>query len=153
MNEKGGKGDREGSRFITDGLLMRYSCGQWGLSLAGDPLRGECVTVLRIAHQEAKKLGPVPLAPAPHWLRAAPCCLNSPACPAFSDYPRCWEACFPASVWPQVETQVLGAGALPVYGNCSAQLQDLWGCQGDVPQQPLHRHTKPNQRQVLRSCL
>lgn len=40
MNEKGGKGDREGSRFITDGLLMRYCCGPLGLSLAGDPLRG-----------------------------------------------------------------------------------------------------------------
>lgn len=39
VNEKGGMGDREGSRFITDGLLMRYCCGQQGLSLAGDPER------------------------------------------------------------------------------------------------------------------
>lgn len=30
------------------------------------------------------------------------------------------------------KTQVLGARALLVYGNCPVQLQDLWGCQGDV---------------------
>lgn len=90
MSEKGEKVDREGSRLITAGYGWDSAVVCWGPSD-----RGVCVTVLRTVHRKAKKLGHVPPAPAPHWLRADPCYLNSPAWLAFVDCPTGWQSMSP----------------------------------------------------------
>lgn len=143
MSEKGGKGDREGSRLITEASLMGYRCGQlWALLMgyccAGNPVRGVCGTPKNCSPR-GQQAGTCPTSASPSWVEGCSLPLSLTSISSMSRLSRCWPGRFPRRcVASGRKTQMLGGR------NCPVQWQDLSGCRGmwEASQRPLHRDIK-----------